>query len=85
MIARLPRTTRNAAAPRNVSSNGRNHAGRVAATALALLGLFAAADASAAGDKDAEANKLYDAAMNDDYLNVELAKAEKGLLPETAR
>lgn len=64
---------------RNVTSNGRNHAGRVAATALALLGLFAAADASAAGDKDGEANKLYDAAMNDDYLNVELGKAEKKL------
>ncbi|MBK8256244.1 MAG: hypothetical protein IPK82_26705 [Polyangiaceae bacterium] len=47
--------------------------------ALGLVGLFIAADASAAGEKDAEANKLYDAAMNDDYLNVELAKAEKKL------
>jgi len=47
--------------------------------ALAFVALFGAADAVAAGEKDAEATKLYDAAMNDDYLNVELAKAEKKL------
>lgn len=79
MIARTPRTSRRTNDPGFIAPTGRNHAGRVAAAALALLGLFVAADASAAGEKDGEANKLYEAAMNDDYLNVELAKAEKKL------
>ncbi|MEZ4314557.1 MAG: hypothetical protein R3F14_41615 [Polyangiaceae bacterium] len=78
MIARTPRTTRLA---QEVSTppRGRALTGKASAVALALLGLFTAGDAVAAGEKDAEANKLYDSAMNDDYLNVELGKAEKKL------
>lgn len=77
MIARTPRTSRSAIEPRQ-SRPARSPSVRLTAVALSLLGLFAAADASAAGEKDGDANKLYDSAM-DDYLNVELAKAEKKL------
>ena len=78
MIARTPRTSR-LANDHCSAGSGRVRAGRLTAVALSLLGLFVAADASAAGEKDADANKLYDSAMNDDYLNVELGKAEKKL------
>ena len=77
MIARTPRFSRSADKPH--SPPAARLGGKVAAAGLALLGLFCAADALAAGEKDAEANKLYDSAMNDDYLNVELGKAEKKL------
>jgi len=77
VIPRTPRSSRSVRQP-NSPSAGRL-GGKVAAAGLALLGLFCAADALAAGEKDAEATKLYDAAMNDDYLNVELGKAEKKL------
>lgn len=83
MIFRTPRPTHSASAKSAPfapnATSGRSLGGRFAALALAFLGLFCAADAFAAGEKDADANKLYDAAMNDDYLNVELGKAEKKL------
>jgi hypothetical protein len=79
VIARTPRSSRFANDPGSATS-GRSLGGLFMALSLAFLGLFAAADAAAAGEKDADANKLYDAAMNDDYLNVELPKAEKKLL-----
>ncbi|MFO0593010.1 MAG: dickkopf-related protein [Polyangiaceae bacterium] len=78
MIRRTARTSRSAST-RSSSTDFPKLGKQVAAAGLALLGLFATADALAAGEKDAEANKLYDAAMNDDYLNVELGKAEKKL------
>ena len=46
-------------------------------TSLALLGVPAVA--GAAGEKDAEAMKLHDQAMDEDYLSVEFDKAEKRL------
>jgi hypothetical protein len=49
----------------------------VALLAFLLLGL--APLASAAGEKDKEAMKLFDQAMGDDYLNTDFAKAEKKL------
>jgi hypothetical protein len=76
-VTRTPRSSRIVIEP--VATSGRSLRGRLTATALALLGVLCAADALAAGEKDGEANKLYDAAMNDDYLNVELGKAEKKL------
>ncbi len=77
----IPRTTRSSriASARPSPNASRSLGGKVTAAGIALLGLLAAGDAIAAGEKDAEANKLYDAAMNDDYLNVELGKAEKKL------
>lgn len=48
-----------------------------ALTSLVLLG--APAIAGAAGEKDAEAMKLHDQAMDEDYLAVEFDKAEKKL------
>ena len=44
---------------------------------IALVGL--ATSAFAAGEKDKAALKLHDSAMNEDYLNVDFAKAEKKL------
>ncbi|EYF07350.1 tetratricopeptide repeat protein [Chondromyces apiculatus] len=49
----------------------------IAIASLTLLGLPAIADA--AGEKDAEAMKLHDQAMDEDYLAVEFDKAEKKL------
>ena len=80
MIARPPRPSRPA------NDSGRSPRGRPSSLALRplLVAALALAGASVAGDalaanNDAEANKLYDAAMNEDYLNVELAKAETKL------
>jgi hypothetical protein len=82
VIPRTPRSSR-IASPRPTTALAHPRTaglgGKAVAVGLTLLGLFAAGDALAAGEKDADANKLYDAAMNDDYLNVELAKAEKKL------
>ncbi|WP_437283798.1 tetratricopeptide repeat protein [Sorangium sp. So ce406] len=55
---------------------------RRAHLAFALTSLFvlgAPAAASAAGEKDAEAMKLHNQAMDEDYLSVEFDKAEKKL------
>lgn len=49
-------------------------------TALAIAtSLFGAASTALAGPKDKEAQKLFDAAINEDYLNAEFPKAEKKL------
>lgn len=48
-----------------------------AVTSFLLLGLVPLA--GAAGEKDKEATKLFDQAMNEDYLNTDFAKAEKKL------
>jgi hypothetical protein len=49
-------------------------------TALAIAtALVASASAAFAGPKDKEAQKLYDDAINTDYLNADFAKAEKKL------
>jgi hypothetical protein len=50
-----------------------------ALTLTSLSFLVAAPDAHAAGEKDKEALKLHDQAMDEDYLAVEFAKAEKKL------
>ena len=57
MIARTPRTSR-LANDHCSAGSGRVRAGRLTAVALSLLGLFVAADASAAGEKDADAVEL---------------------------
>lgn len=49
----------------------------LALTSLALLGV--ASNADAAGEKDKDALKLHDQAMDEDYLAVEFGKAEKKL------
>jgi hypothetical protein len=49
-------------------------------TALAIAtALLGAASSAFAGPKDKEAQKLYDGAINEDYLNADFAKAEKKL------
>ncbi len=84
MIARTPPSSRPDHDPGS-STSGRpigdtltRLARRAAIVPVLALGLTVAGQAFAANN-DAEATKLYDAAMNDDYLNVELAKAETKL------
>ena len=84
MIARTPPSSRPDHAPGSTTS-GRplgdtltRLARRAAIAPVLALGLTLAGQAFAANN-DAEATKLYDAAMNEDYLNVELAKAETKL------
>ncbi|WP_437595273.1 hypothetical protein WMF28_22300 [Sorangium sp. So ce590] len=57
----------------------RSRRGRLAFALTSLLVLGAPAAASAAGERDAEAMKLHNQAMDDDYLSVEFDKAEKKL------
>ncbi len=57
----------------------RSRRARLAFALIPLSVLGAPAAASAAGEKDAEAMKLHDQAMDDDYLSVEFDKAEKKL------
>ncbi|KYF50648.1 hypothetical protein BE08_07345 [Sorangium cellulosum] len=57
----------------------RSRRARLAFALTSLFALGAPAAASAAGEKDAEAMKLHNQAMDDDYLSVEFDKAEKKL------
>ncbi len=57
----------------------RSRRARLAFALTSLLVLGAPAAASAAGERDAEAMKLHNQAMDDDYLSVEFDKAEKKL------
>lgn len=70
--------------PSATSGTGSAPTARVArrlapAAGAALLALAFVPAAFAAGEKDKEAMKLHDSAMNEDYLSVEFAKAEKKL------
>ncbi|WP_437738723.1 tetratricopeptide repeat protein [Sorangium sp. So ce1335] len=57
----------------------RSRRARLAFALTSLLVLGAPAAASAAGERDAEAMKLHNQAMDEDYLSVEFDKAEKKL------
>ncbi|WP_437719964.1 tetratricopeptide repeat protein [Sorangium sp. So ce861] len=57
----------------------RSRRARLAFALTSLLVLGTPAAASAAGEKDAEAMKLHNQAMDEDYLSVEFDKAEKKL------